>query len=304
MSTPTKPSTFLDRDNWIRAVLASDLPHVAVRLAVRIAHHLHVGTGRCDPSYAALAAGSRIAERSVYRLVALLEHTGWLGVQRTRGRHANQYMLLNPASPTTGLNPAKAMTGLNPANPDSGDNPTLPNRASNPANMVADKKRRKAKRKAKGKKDSLTDFFAGEKKEAATEGSKQEKNEADGAFDRFWSVFPRHDAEEPARKAFARAVDAGTDPAVIVEGAKRYAIAEQIRLARPDQSSQHTAMAKNWLRERRWNDPPPPRPGGPPTIDNETGKEVPTPRPRSNGSSSWLDNAAAVASWMKFGAVS
>jgi hypothetical protein len=30
-----------------------------------------------------------------------------------------------------------------------------------------------------------------------------------------------------------------------------------MRLARPNQTPQHTAMAHNWLRARRWNDPPP-----------------------------------------------
>ena len=30
-----------------------------------------------------------------------------------------------------------------------------------------------------------------------------------------------------------------------------------MRLARPGQSPQHTAMAKSWLRDRRWEDEPP-----------------------------------------------
>jgi Helix-turn-helix domain len=101
MTTPqalaNSPKTFLDRDNWMRAVLASDLPDAAVRVAIRIALHLRVNGGRCDPSYVTLAAESHVAERSVYRLVALLEHAGWIVIQRTRGRLSNQYILLNPA---------------------------------------------------------------------------------------------------------------------------------------------------------------------------------------------------------------
>ena len=31
-----------------------------------------------------------------------------------------------------------------------------------------------------------------------------------------------------------------------------------MRLARPKQTRQHTAMAHNWLDAQRWNDPPPP----------------------------------------------
>ena len=62
------PKTFAERDNWMRAILASDLPDAAVRVAIRIALHLHVNTGRCDPSYIALATDSNVSERSVYRL--------------------------------------------------------------------------------------------------------------------------------------------------------------------------------------------------------------------------------------------
>ena len=45
-------------------------------------------------------------------------------------------------------------------------------------------------------------------------------------FEEFWRVYPRHDAEEPARKAFARAIE-DTDPEIIVAGAQRYAVAEE-----------------------------------------------------------------------------
>jgi DNA-binding IclR family transcriptional regulator len=80
----------------MRAIGASDLPHAAVRVAVQLALHLHVASGRCNPTYATLAVASHLPERSVYRLIAWLEHTGWLAIQRTSGRLSNQYVLLNP----------------------------------------------------------------------------------------------------------------------------------------------------------------------------------------------------------------
>jgi hypothetical protein len=320
MSTiPKQPSTFRERDDWIRAVLASDLPHVAVRLAVRIAHHLHIGTGRCDPSYAALAAGSHIGERSVYRLVAPLEHTGLVPTQRTRGRHSNQYVLLNPATAMTGLNPDRAGTGLNPANPDYVDNPTLTGWVSNPDSRESYKKRRKAKRKAEEYISQPPDFFA-EKKEGTPNEEKAEKNlfgeavavdrvaskpdhpkpDTDAAFDRFWSVYPKKVAKLAARKAFEQAISKhGVDPERLIEGAKRYAA------ERAGQDPKYTRNPATWLNGGCWEDEAPPRAGGPPTLDGVTGEEVPTPRPRSNnGSSSWVDNAAAVASWLKYGSVS
>jgi hypothetical protein len=126
-----QPKTFVDRDNWMRAVLASDLPDSAKAIALTIALHLRVKTGQCNPSYPTLAAESHVGERSTYRLVDLLESAGWLAVQRTQGRLSNQYVLLNPANYVAGLNPAKS------------DPATLPNRPSNPANMVAGKKRKR-----------------------------------------------------------------------------------------------------------------------------------------------------------------
>ena len=125
------PKTFLDRDNWMRAILASDLPDNAKAVALAIALHLRVKTGKCNPSYPTLAAESHVGERSTYRLVSLLESAGWLSVQRTQGRLSNQYVLLNPANHVAGLQRA------NPANS------TLPNRPPNPANKLAGKKRKR-----------------------------------------------------------------------------------------------------------------------------------------------------------------
>jgi len=130
-----QPKTFPARDDWMKAVLASDLPDAAVRIAIRIGLHLDPKTGQCNPSYPTLAAESHIGERSTYRLVALLEHTGWLAVQRTRGRLSNQYLLLNPAN---------SMAGFNPANPAKSATPTLPKRPRNPANMVAGEEQEKS----------------------------------------------------------------------------------------------------------------------------------------------------------------
>jgi hypothetical protein len=91
MTTPqalaSSPKTFLERDDWMRAILASDLTHhVLVRVGITIALHLNVDTGQCNPSYPTLARESGVSERSIYRLVAALEHAGWrmAGEQRNR----------------------------------------------------------------------------------------------------------------------------------------------------------------------------------------------------------------------------
>jgi hypothetical protein len=116
--TKTQPSTYIERDAWLRAVLASDLPHVAVRVALAIGFHLNVEFGRCYPGIKDIVTASNIPERSIYRQIALLEKAGWLAVRHVRrpGQH-NEYVLARPAT---------AMAGLHPERPATGDRVDLP----------------------------------------------------------------------------------------------------------------------------------------------------------------------------------
>jgi hypothetical protein len=261
MSTPealaSSPKTFLDRDNWMRAVLVADLPDAAVRVAMTIALHLRVSTGRCDPAYATLASCSRISERSVYRLVALLEHAGWIAIQRTRGRHSNQYILTNPAKTQAGLSATNPDTS-DRVNPDTSDNPTLPNRASNPANMLADKKRRTAKGTTKGRESDSTppiasrDLKRSPAKKTKASADRPESQTDDDSFREFWSVFPRRVAKEAAAKAYAAAKKRGATDEALLDGAKRYA------RERAGQEPRYTKHPSTWLHDGCWEDEAPP----------------------------------------------
>lgn len=86
-------------------------------------------------------------------------------------------------------------------------------------------------------------------------------NVAADAFDAFWEAYPRRTAKKAARKAFAKAAR-DTDPAVIVEGARRMAVDPNL----PELTFiPHPAT---WLNQGRWDDPPyPPRAGRPTTDD-------------------------------------
>lgn len=86
-------------------------------------------------------------------------------------------------------------------------------------------------------------------------------NTAADAFDAFWEAYPRRTAKQAARKAFAKAAR-DTDPAVIVEGARRMAADPNL----PELTFiPHPAT---WLNQGRWDDPPyPPRAGRPTTDD-------------------------------------
>jgi hypothetical protein len=71
----------------------------------------------------------------------------------------------------------------------------------------------------------------------------------DDAFEEFWRVFPRRDADNPQAPALAawrKAIAAGADPARIVAGAKAYAASVAGRERR------FVVSAARWLAEERW----------------------------------------------------
>lgn len=66
----------------------------------------------------------------------------------------------------------------------------------------------------------------------------------------FYAAYPRHVGKEAARRAFEKAVKAGTAPADIVEGARRYAAAT----AAAGTETRYIAHPATWLNAGRWND--------------------------------------------------
>lgn len=90
---------------------------------------------------------------------------------------------------------------------------------------------------------------------------------ADGPdFILFWAAYPRRDAKDAARKAWAKAVKRA-EPAEIIAGARRYAErrARSIEADRED-GPKFTAMASTWLNGGRWMDEPEPEPERGPAI--------------------------------------
>jgi len=275
-----QPKTFPARDDWMKAVLASDLPDAAVRIAIRIGLHLDPKTGQCNPSYPTLAAESHIGERSTYRLVALLEHTGWLAVQRTRGRLSNQYLLLNPAN---------SMAGFNPANPAKSATPTLPKRPRNPANMVAGEEQEKSllsgeclktlsQREGERERASRDDSPPGGDPPADA-GPRQERPQSAEVQIKPESPIERsHPVERATERSFAalRALWARgwpVDDSPKAIAVQRAAFAKACTVAEPEEilagARVHVAAADaprflpplaEWLAGRGWEKPPPTKP--------------------------------------------
>jgi hypothetical protein len=271
------PKTFLERDDWIRAILASDLPDAAVRVAIRLALYLRVNTGRCDPSYPILAAESHVSERSVYRLVDLLERKGWIGLQRTRGRgRSNQYALLKPASHVAGFAAEKTCHSsgrVSPVKPAKSTNKTCQDydrfSAVKPATALAGEQRKREEREQRKRESISADRAPRRKKKRKTDARKQPPGpELAAEFERFWAAYPRRVAKEAARTAFAKAIEGGATPDELVAGAKRYAV------ERSGEAPRYTKHPATWLNKGCWTDEAP----GAPVID-ETGNVVAFERP-------------------------
>jgi hypothetical protein len=237
----------------MRAIIASDLPHAAVRLAVRIALHLHVDTGRCYPTHATLARETGIGERSIYRLVAFLDQAGWIAVQGTRGRNANNYILLDPANPDTpsaGLNdtePCQRNVRVGSVEPCQVNAPTLPNSGSNPATQAGRQKGENRKRKQE--RESISpDFDFGGSKGEDTRATKAEVGES---FDQFWAVYPKRVEKDAARKAFGKALERGARAEAMIKGAQAYAV------QREGEDPKYTKHPAKWLNTGCYDDETP-----------------------------------------------
>jgi hypothetical protein len=90
--------------------------------------------------------------------------------------------------------------------------------------------------------------------------SKRRPREPPEGFDKFWSAYPRKVARAAAAKAWTRAVDAGADAALIIEGACFYAMERKL------QDPQFTKHPATWLNGGCWQDEPDPAYTPPPVA--------------------------------------
>jgi hypothetical protein len=255
----SQPTTFLERDNWMRAVNASGEPRAARCLAFAIALHLNVKTGRCNPGHETLSTDAGISMRSTERFVALLERDGWLAIKRGGGGNYNSYVLRRPASDLADQEHTRAASNL--ADQNKPDPPVSAHQIrqlgqSDPP-LLAD---RKAKRKAKREKkkediDAALDFAspdsgkdASEPKASGHDGDNITVADTDLGFEEFWVNCPKKVAKEKARKAHAAAIKRGADPAKIIAAIKRYAI------ERAGQDPTFTKHPTTWLDDGCYDD--------------------------------------------------
>lgn len=239
------------RYQWMEKLVASDLPLAVKVVGIKIALHLRVKTGRCDPSFSYLAAGTGFSERSIYRLVPLLERKGWITVQRTRGRQSN-YALVTPDS-TMAKTTDTIMSGGTPDKSSVADDLTPDKLSPDPCqchNSPLTNTSKTPDRAESGNHRNSSKIGTIKRTESKSLGASPLGPTID-LFDRFWSAYPKRVAKEAARKAFARAVETGTDPEAVIAGAKRYAG------DRAGQDPKYTAHPATFINGRRWEDEAP-----------------------------------------------
>ena len=76
--------TFLDRDEYLKRVLASDLSSPAKVIVACLTLHLNIESGRLQVSADTLAGESRFSVRHVLRLLQEAEAAGWLDIWTTQ----------------------------------------------------------------------------------------------------------------------------------------------------------------------------------------------------------------------------
>jgi hypothetical protein len=74
-------------------------------------------------------------------------------------------------------------------------------------------------------------------------------------FADWYAAYPRHTAPRKAEEAWARALERGADPVVLIAAAARYQ-------DDPNREDRYTAMPATWLNQDRWDDDPLPSRNG------------------------------------------
>jgi hypothetical protein len=207
-----------DRFEWQRNVLANaELTATQKNILIRLALHLNIQTGRCDPSVRTLAKGAGVAERTVQIALAAAETLGCIRRNIGGGRgNTNAYDLLT--QPTERVN---------------ADAP-FEERVHGDARKGA----------PDGQKPRTAVHQNIENKE------KNSETYIHAEFEEWYRLYPRHEAKREAIRAYKQALSRGAATKDLKLGAMRYAAARQGELPR------FTKFPATWLNADCWRDEP------------------------------------------------
>jgi len=270
-----------ERFQWIAAVMAaSDLTAGTRLLAARLAMHVNVEDGRCDPSVATLAREVAMSTRWAAKSIADLIEAGWIERRSSRGRHANSYSLRldlvtaggPDEEPATGetLNVSSGMdasttkqsSGLTPSYGSGLEPRTLNQSVANPEEFDIEPGSTvhpNIKRRIENREGTLP-LPPQTRSVSPAQGTSLPGVSDD--FTRWWRAYPRHEGEAGARRQFERVISSGEATAEqLIAAAARYASSRQ------GEQQRYTKFAENWLKGAHWADEPPAAGRGAPAGD-------------------------------------
>jgi MarR family len=167
-----------ERFLWQHGVHAdAELTHAQKSVLTRLALHLNIENGRCDPSVGGLAAETNVTRRTVQRALARGEALGWITREPGGGQRRSRYSLTQrqplPGYAPQPVNGGSPVSGASP-HPRQACHPTRVTPVVLPASGVTpEQNKRTGKRTEKERGDASRDdknFSAGKKKAYAFEG--------------------------------------------------------------------------------------------------------------------------------------
>lgn len=185
----------------------------------------------CFPSLATIAHRARCTERHAMRVIQALEERGLVDVARTEGRvnHYRVHVVEQASTRDTGVT-------RDEMSPVTSETPTRDTHVTGPVTPMS---------------PDPSPIHQGTTTTTAAD-----------RFDEFWSVYPRREAKQAARRAWDK-VTRAVDPQHVIDGARRYR-------NDPNRTPQYTAHASTWLNDGRWDDDAlPPRGAG-----SQTGADI------------------------------
>jgi hypothetical protein len=260
---PFSIKSYKDRDRYVMAISPMALGAADKLVLIRLAFHINFKSGRCDPAAATLARELGTHERAVRRTIARLEQSGLIVVDRSRGRHSNQFTLLTP---NPGQN-ARVEPGQNRSKTRS---PTRINVVANPGAdahqnclepipwVSKETPRDRGRESPCANAQVISEARAGAF-EGAAEPQKEEKQEAieqeiitpAQSFAELRALWLRPWADNDDREAMRSYVMAlrDTDPDVILAAARACVEAAD--------APRFLQKLSKWLADRGWEKPPP-----------------------------------------------
>ena len=218
---------------WMQAVLADPaFTHAQKAILVRLALHLNVKSGRCDPSIESLAKGAAVTPRAVQAAITRAQKLGQLGRDEGGGRgNTNSYALLLKEPDTEAETPHSGAPFVETLHGDAVFTETLHGQTLNGEGQKGARPRHKPCMAV----------------HPNTENKKNIANNDD--FDRWYAIYPKHRARGKARKAFERIIRSGKATVdELIAGATRYAAERQ------GQEQRFTKDPATWLNGECWAD--------------------------------------------------